>query len=144
MIDIKAFGVSGAREMGRAVCDIVEGFPTLVRCTDVMLCYFNEYCVSEILAERADRPNARLWERVQVGVISSGIPLGLFEHLNGVDFVSIDYNALCEDIVDRLKEKELPVFAWTVNANCMARLMKRYEVDGMIVDTTSETRDMYT
>ena len=78
-----------------------------------------------------------------MGVISSGIPLGLFEHLSGVDFVSIDYNALCEDIVDRLKEKKLPVYAWTVNADCMARLMKRYEVDGMIADTTSETRDMY-
>lgn len=143
IIDIKAFGVDGAQSLGRAVCDIVECFPALIKHADILLCSFNEYCVSEILSERLDRSNTRLWSLVKVGVISSGVPLGLFGHLENLDFVSIDYSALCEDIVDRFKEKGLAVFAWTVNAASMATLMRKYDVRGMIIDTTSETRDMY-
>ena len=143
IIDIKAFGVDGAQSLGRAVCNIVECFPALIKHADILLCSFNEYCVSEILSERLDRSNTRLWSLVKVGVISSGVPLGLFGHLENLDFVSIDYSALCEDIVDRFKEKGLAVFAWTVNAASMATLMRKYDVRGMIIDTTSETRDMY-
>lgn len=143
IIDIKAFGVDGAQSLGRTVCDIVERFPALIKHAEIMLCSFNEYCVSEILSERLDRSDTQLWSLVKVGVISSGVPMGLFGHLENLDFVSIDYSALCEDIVDRFKEKGLTVFAWTVNAASMATLMRKYDVRGMIIDTTSETRDMY-
>ena len=143
IVDVNAFGVDSAQSLGRAVCDIVERFPDLVKQADVMLCSFNEYCVSQMLSERMDRSDIQLWNRVRVGAISSGVPLGLFDHLKNIDFVSIDYGALCEDIVDRFKEKGLVVFAWTVNSRSMANLMKKYRVHGIVVDTTSETRDMY-
>ena len=129
MIDIKAFGMLEAQKLARSVAHIVKNKK------NVYLCSFNEYCVSELLCIRDLEPDCcGGW---QIGVISAGIPLGMFGHLNDIDFVSLDYNCVCEDVVERLHADRLRVFVWVVNDESMKRLMSGYRVDGIIQDFAS-------
>lgn len=123
MLDVKAFGMTCAKELARSVASIVLKFPHTFH-----LCSFNEYCVDELLSIRDETEST--W---QVGVISSGIPLGMFAHLN-VDFVSLDYSIVCEDLVHRLKENSVLIYAWVVNDDSMQRMMSLYGVDGIVLD----------
>lgn len=128
MIDIKAFGITNAKKLAMDVCHIIAKFPTLC---NLYLCSFNEYCVSELCFNKDDMclPN------VSVGVITSGIPLGLFRHIEDISFVSIEYSILCEEIMEQFKELE--VFAWVVNDLSMKQLMCKYKVSGIIQDIYS-------
>lgn len=129
MIDIKAFGMLEAQKLARSVAHIVKNKK------NVYLCSFNEYCVAELLCIRDLEPDCcGGW---QIGVISAGIPLGMFGHLNDIDFVSLDYNCVCEDVVERLHADRLRVFVWVVNDESMKRLMSGYRVDGIIQDFAS-------
>ena len=131
MIDIKAFGVTGAKQLAGAVMrQLLEHGVYLKERCDVYLCSFNEYCVSELCFLREDMDLC--WTKI--GVITSGIPMGLFSHLGDIDFVSIDYSALCEDIMDGFAQTGVEVYAWVVNDNGMRHLMHRYGVHGMIHD----------
>lgn len=125
MIDIKAFGMTESKKLAISVADIVSTR------TDVSfyMCSFNEYCVDELLNQRDERGMGN-WI---IGVIASGIPLGMFEHLN-IDFVSLDYNIVCEDVVERLHDRKILLFVWVVNDASMRRMMTMYGVDGMIYD----------
>ena len=125
MIDIKAFGMTESKKLAVSVADIVSTR------TDVSfyMCSFNEYCVDELLNQRDERGMGN-WT---IGVIASGIPLGMFEHLN-IDFVSLDYNIVCEDVVERLHNRKIILFAWVVNDASMRRMMTMYNVDGIIYD----------
>lgn len=140
MLDIKAFGVSEAKKLAKVVMDVLAKYTSFLEQMHVYVCSFNEYCVSEMCFLREDM--SMPW--LQIGVITSGIPCGLFSHIDEINFVSIDYNALCEDIVDRFKSVGLEIYAWVVNDHMMQSLMHRYGVHGMINDvfvknlTTSE------
>jgi len=128
MIDIKAFGILEAQRLARAVVETCSNY-----CNSFMiwLCSFNEYCVSELLSIRETTGC-----NFKVGVISSGIPLGMFNHLENIDFVSLDYSCVCEDVVERLHNdgRSLELFVWVVNDESMKRLMASYKVDGLIQD----------
>lgn len=134
MIDIKAFGMLEAQKLARSVAHIVKKFESNKQ--NVYLCSFNEYCVAELLCIRDLEPDCcGGW---QIGVISAGIPLGMFGHLDDIDFVSLDYNCVCEDVVERLHaDRGLRVFVWVVNDESMKRLMSGYRVDGIIQDFAS-------
>eukprot|EP00976_Prorocentrum_cordatum_P017662 355651-Prorocentrum_minimum.AAC.6 len=129
MIDVKAFGVVAAKELARAVADTLRDFPE----NRFYVCSFNEYCVEELATAREETgSSANSWK---IGVISSGIPLGFFEHLAfGLHFVSLDYSAICEDTVARLRDKNVEIFAFVVNDASMQRLMRMYGVDGIVYD----------
>lgn len=136
MIDIKAFGIQSAKQLAHSVCQILMCFPTICEKMHIYLCSFNEYCVSELLFFRDDMnmPNIR------IGVITTGIPLGMYNHLEDIDFVSIEYGILCEEIMLELKTKKNDVFAWVVNDQSMRRLMRQYEVDGLIYDVMPKSK----
>lgn len=127
MIDIKAFGILEAQRLARAVLETCSNYCNFF--SMLWLCSFNEYCVSELLSLRET-----LDYNFKVGVISSGIPLGMFNHLENIDFVSLDYSCVCDDVVERLHNDRMSVFVWVVNDESMKRLMTSYKVDGLVQD----------
>tara|TARA_B100001250_G_C19812440_1_gene796376 strand:- start:3804 stop:4439 length:636 start_codon:yes stop_codon:yes gene_type:complete len=134
MIDIKAFGIINAKKIANDVCKIVAKHPTLLRMMNIYLCSFNEYCVSDLLFCKEDLNLTTVY----IGVITSGIPLGLFEHLTGIQFVSIEYSTLCEEIMEQFKDTNLEVYTWVVNDITMQQLMCKYKVDGLIYDVITK------
>tara|TARA_B000000475_G_scaffold272074_1_gene271788 strand:+ start:1072 stop:1665 length:594 start_codon:yes stop_codon:yes gene_type:complete len=125
MIDIKAFGIEQARRIAASVVECIRGYKHLF-----YLCSFNDYCVDELISIREEREQG--W---RIGTISSGVPLGMFNHLD-VDFVSLDYSIVCEDLMDRLHthDNKVEVFAWVVNDAGMRKMMSMYGIDGIIMD----------
>lgn len=138
MIDIKAFGIQNAQHLARDVCKTLARHPTLLKTMNIYLCSFNEYCVSELCFCRDDIKNL---SKVSIGVITSGIPLGLFKHLDDIQFVSIEYSTLCEEIMEQFKSAHMKVYAWVVNDASMHCLMCKYKVDGIIYDLKVQTCD---
>ena len=131
MVDIKAFGVESAIQIAKDVYSLVENYPQ----HSYHLCSFNEFCVRQLLEERELRSNDQHAVPHIIGVISSGVPIGMFDHLSGVDFISLDYNIVCEDIMEMFHNRKKKVYAWTVNAPDMQHYMIDIcKVDGIIYD----------
>lgn len=130
MIDIKAFGVQCAKQLARSTWEIIQSFPSLYKNMHIYLCSFNEYCVYELLVLLQNQTT----NNIQVGVITTGIPIGMFTHLEGITFVSMEYGILCEEIIKEMKQKHLEVYSWVVNDCSMQDLMKSYKVNGIIQD----------
>lgn len=130
MIDIKAFGIVEAKNIAKKVSVICFGYSHKIKNYNIYLCSFNEYCVSELcfLREDYDILNCK------IGVIASGIPLGVFNHLEEIDFISLDYNIVCEEIVEKIHESGKLIYAWVVNDESMKKMMKLYNIDGLIYD----------
>jgi glycerophosphoryl diester phosphodiesterase len=126
MIDIKAFGIEPALKIAKDVFTLIVKYPK----HNYHLCSFNEFCVEKLLNLRI------VYQKVyQVGVISSGIPLDMFDHLCNIDFISLDYNIICEDIVEMFHKKNIKVFAWTVNSLEMQKyVLDICHVDSIIYD----------
>ena len=133
MIDVKAFGIYEAQNLAKKVCMSLAKHPNLLKVMNIYLCSFNEYCVSEMCFCRDDLGLSN----VSIGVITSGIPLGMFKHLNDIQFVSIEYSTLCEEIMENFKNTNTKVYAWVVNDMSMNRLMCEYGVDGIIRDVSA-------
>ena len=133
MVDIKAFGITSAKEIAHAVYDVLRRFPNLYENMKFYLCSFNEYCVSELLFIVDDSNMSNF----KIGVITTGIPLGLYHHLEDIDFISIEYGILCEEIIDEMKKTGIDIYSWIVNDLSMKMLMCKYRVDGIIYDISS-------
>jgi glycerophosphoryl diester phosphodiesterase len=92
-------------------------------------------CETTVGRERELRSNEPHADHHRIGVISSGVPIGMFDHLSGVDFISLDYNIVCEDIVEMFHKRNRKVYAWTMNAPEMQHYMiDKCSVDGIIYD----------
>ena len=130
MIDIKAFGIVEAKNIAKKISAICFEYSHKTRNYNIYLCSFNEYCVSELcfLREDYDILNCK------IGVIASGIPLGVFNHLEEIDFISLDYNIVCEEIVENIHKSGKLIYTWVVNDESMKKMMKLYDVDGLIYD----------
>lgn len=126
MIDIKAFGIEPALKIAEDIFTLIVKYPK----HNYHLCSFNEFCVEKLLNLRI------VYQKVcQIGVISSGIPLDMFDHLCNIDFISLDYNIICEDIVEMFHKKNIKVFAWTVNSLEMQKyVLDICHVDSIIYD----------
>ena len=126
MVDIKAFGIGPAKHIADDVYTIINKYPQ----HEYYLCSFNEFCVKRLLDLREDNNS-----KYKIGVISSGVPISMFDHLTNVDFISLDYNIICEEIVELFHKKGKSVFAWTVNALDMQDYVNNIcNVDGIIND----------
>ena len=126
MVDIKAFGIEPATQIADDVYAIIHKYPQ----HEYYLCSFNEFCVKRLLDLREE--SKRIYK---IGVISSGVPISMFDHLINVDFISLDYNIICEEIVELFHKKGKIVFAWTVNALDMQDyVVNTCNVDGIIYD----------
>jgi len=128
MLDVKAFGISNDCEnLAHDVIKLVKQHPQ----HEYWVCSFNEYCVSELISQREEHG---LYKNVHVGVISSGIPMGMFSHLQSIDFVSLEHSVVDPEIVDMFKRKKYMVFAWVVNHPDTINYMVKCGVDGIIQD----------
>jgi glycerophosphoryl diester phosphodiesterase len=127
MLDLKARGIGQAIDLARKVMESIK----LHRKNTYMICSFNEYCVAELieLKEHYDF-------KYEVGVISSGIPLGMFKHLE-VDFISLEYSILNDDIKTNV-EKGIKLYAFTVNSQHGKNICQLLGLDGIIYDSVGK------
>jgi glycerophosphoryl diester phosphodiesterase len=133
MIDIKAFGVDTAKLLAKDIVSIVYKYPQ----HSYKLCSFNEYCVQQLIDMKLCSKNNLSPYTYSIGVISSGIPIGLFGHLFMIDFISLSYDIIHEEVLDvlRKKHKNVQIFAWTVNDENFKHDMEFiYKLDGIIYD----------
>lgn len=139
LVDIKAFGVATAAHLARDVAKIVARH----RHHRYELCSFNEYCVRELSDAKRYSGSYMDPYTYDVGVISSGVALGMFESLYDIDFVSLNYDVVHEEILEKLRSarrKELRIYAWTCNdPDVRSDMEERYRVDGIIYDICSRS-----
>ena len=132
LVDIKAFGIATAEQLARDIVSAVQPYPQHT----YEFCSFNEYCVQELI--KLSR-NLTPRNKYRVGVISSGLSVGLFERLEGLDFVSFNYDTIHEEILDKLCGK-YTIYAWVCNDDSVKYEMEhRYKLDGIIYDHVSQT-----
>ena len=129
MIDIKAFGIESATQLGNDVVQMIVRYPKHT----YELCSFNEYCVLEMIRIREQSE----WSIFHVGVISSGVSIGIFNDLS-IDFVSFNYDIIHEEIINRLRKQNIKVYAWVCNDVMVQKDMEyKYMIDGIIYDYDS-------
>mgnify|MGYP001192790314 FL=1 len=129
VVDIKAFGIETAEQLARDIVKVVEPYPQHT----YEFCSFNEYCVRELIALSRET-------KYLVGVITSGLPVGIFENLEGLDFISFNYDTIHEEILDKLKGK-YKIYTWVCNDDTVKHEMEhRYKLDGIIYDYTPKGR----
>lgn len=124
MLDIKAFGIESATQIADDVYIIINKYSQ----HKYYLCSLNEFCVRRLLENNVK-------ELYNIGVISSGVPISMFDHLNQINFISLDYNTICEEVVELFHKKGKKVFAWTVNElDIQDYVVNKCGVDGIIYD----------
>jgi len=123
MLDIKAFGIGEAEACAATIVNIVRKSRHKWK-----LCSFNEFCVRQLLALRK-----YLKLTYDVGLISSNAPLNMYGHMK-VDFVSVDYNVLSREIVDRVRSSGKQVYTFTIKNKKQEDLVDKLGVDGVIKD----------
>lgn len=129
MIDIKAFGIESAIQLGNDVVQLIVQYPNHT----YQLCSFNEYCVQEMIRIR-EQSELSIFD---VGIISSGVCIGIFNDLS-IDFVSFNYDIVHEEILDRLRRQNIKVYAWVCNDVMVQKDMEsKYMIDGIIYDYDS-------
>ena len=127
-VDIKAVGVASAKTIARDVLSVVEKYPQ----HKYELCSLNEYCVAELIDLRM------MMDHFGIGVISYGVPMGLFSHLPEIDFVMLHHDTVHEEVVDALKYNQIKIYAWACDTHeIRSRMMKIHNIDGFIYDYTS-------
>lgn len=133
MIDIKAFGVESAKELARAVVKVI----TMYRHHTYELCSFNEYCVQELIELRHCSSQFVSPYTYRVGIISTGVPVGVFGHLWTLDFLSFHYDVMHEELLQLIRQRypHVHIYTWVCNDPQIQHLMQRvYHVDGIIYD----------
>lgn len=134
IVDIKAFGIATAARLARDVANIVARH----KHHRYELCSFNEYCVRELMDTKLCSRAYMEPHVYEVGVISSGVSLGMFETLYDIDFVSLNYDVVHEEILEKLRSprrKPLRIYAWTCNdPEVRWEMGDRYKLDGIIYD----------
>ena len=133
MIDIKAFGIETARTLTRDVVKLITMYPQ----HKYKLCSFNENGVQELLDMRLCSRNYIFPYSYEIGVITTGVPVGLFGHLTDIDFISFNYDIVHEEILTHIQGRRKKIYAWVCNDNRVKHDMEhRYGVDGIIYDYT--------
>lgn len=137
MLDIKAFGIETAQKLARDVVYCVSKHPQ----HEYELCSFNEYCVQQLIELRITSKRYMIPYAYKVGVITSGIPVGMFGHMPDIDFISLNYDIVHEEILEKCRSprngKKI-IYAWVCNDDRVkADMIERYKVDGIIYDYCS-------
>ena len=126
-VDVKACGITEAEHLAREVMKDIQCSKNGTIHT-WYVSSFNEYCVSEMISIRNEMEIP-----AKIGVISAGLPLGVFKHLD-IDFVVMEYSFLTQDVVDNIRELKLEIYAYTVNSEYGVRNMENLGIDGCIKD----------
>lgn len=124
MINIKGFGIRSAKDLATKMCKYIS----LYNQHKYLLCSFNEYCVQELIELR------QLYDlSFDLGVMSSGIPIGLFDHLPEIDFVALDHNIVDEDVVEKIRYTQKKVYIRCNEKERNFVMIHKYRVDGIIL-----------
>lgn len=70
---------------------------------------------------------------LEVGYIVP-VALGQFEFEEAIDFYSLEMSFLTKDLVEKIKNQEKEVHAWTVNSEEDLKRMQKLQVDNVITD----------
>lgn len=137
MLDIKAFGIQSAQKLARDVVFCVSQHPQ----HEYELCSFNEYCVQELIEQRIVSRSYLIPHTYRIGVIASGIPMGMFGHMPDIDFISLNYDIVHEEIIEKCRDSrngKKAIYAWTCNdENVKHDMIYRYKLEGIIYDQKS-------
>ena len=134
MIDIKAFGIKTAQQLARDLVLILNKYPQHT----YELCSFNEYCVQELIDIRLCSTSCVRPYKYKVGIITSGLSIGIFGHMHLLDFISFNYDIIHEEILEKIKKDKKTIYAWVCNDDTVKEDMeKRYKIDGIIYDVTT-------
>ena len=125
MVDIKAYGIVEAESLARKVLHFIANSRSS---HTWYIGSFNEYCVIELASNKYI-----VHHPIKIGVISAGIPLGVFNHLN-IDYAVLHYSSLSQDIVSRLHKNNIELYAYTVNSSYAKNLVRSLSIDGSIED----------
>ena len=138
MIDIKAFGIETAQQLARDLVMILNKYSHHV----YELCSFNEYCVQELIDLRMCSQSYVIPLTYKVGVITSGLSIGIYGHMNLLDFISFNYDTIHEEILDKIRKHNKIIYAWVCNDESIkSDMINRYKIDGIIYDVTSNEID---
>lgn len=138
MIDIKAFGIETAQQLARDLVMIINKYGQHT----YELCSFNEYCVQELIDLRMCSMNFVNPYTYKVGVITSGLSIGIFGHMYLLDFISFNYDTIHEEIIEKIRNNNKTIYAWVCNHDSVKNDMEnRYKIDGIIYDVTSNEID---
>ena len=105
-IDIKAFGVETAKQLARDIVLIIKRYAI----HKYEICSFNEYCVQELLDLRICSKGYVTPFDYTVGVITSGVSVGIYNHMHLLDFISFNYDTIHEELFKNIAEKK--IYAW--------------------------------
>lgn len=138
-IELRALGIERAQILAKRVTQEIRRARLDSR--RVFLCSSNEYCVDALLDEREENHHDDSKNDPEIGVISGGVPMGLFAHLRHLDFVVLPYDVVCEDLVTRFAETRLPIIVdmGRCGDSSMMRLMTLYQITTVICDDDSSS-----
>lgn len=127
IINIKAFGIKNAQKLAKTLFCMVQ----IYNQHSYKLCSCNEYCVIELIDMKHIFENTK----IEIGVISYGLPLGIFQHLPDIDFIIFQYYILDEEILEKIKEDKKSIYIWIRNDQETINSIKRnLYIDGIIYD----------
>ena len=128
IVTIKAAGIKQSIMLAKALFCMVQMYNQHI----YKLCSCNEYCVVELIELKQLLENT---SQIQIGAISHGVPLGVFQHLPEIEFAILHYYILDEEILDKLKYGKKDVYIWIHHDKERIKLVKRnLLVDGLIYD----------
>lgn len=127
IINIKAFGIKNAQKLAKNLFCMVQ----IYNQHSYKLCSCNEYCVVELIDMKHIFENTK----IEIGVISYGLPLGVFQHLPETDFIILQYYILDEEILEKIKEDKKSIYIWIRNDQETIKIIKKnLYIDGIIYD----------
>lgn len=138
-IELRALGIERAQILAKRTT--LEIRRARLDSKRVFLCSSNEYCVDALLDEREENHHDDSKNDPAIGVISGGVPMGLFAHLRHLDFVVLPYDVVCEDLVTRFAETRLPIIVdmGRCGESSMMSLMRLYQITMVICDDDSSS-----
>jgi len=127
IINIKAFGIKNAQKLAKTLFCMVQ----IYNQHSYKLCSCNEYCVIELIDMKHIFENTK----IEIGVISYGLPLGIFQHLPDIDFIIFQYYILDEEILEKIKTDNKSIYIWIRNdQETINSIKKNLYIDGIIYD----------
>lgn len=108
-------------ELAKAVIDILDRNE------------YNDRVIISSLNKKALKEVNKINPDLEVGYIVP-VALGQFEFEEAIDFYSLEMSFLTKDLVEKIKNQEKEVHAWTVNSEEDLKRMQKLQVDNVITD----------
>jgi len=124
MINIKAFGITEAKQLARDIVKCISQYHNHA----YELCSTNEYCIQELIDMKQCSINYTIPFQYKIGLICLNVSIGTYGHLQALDFILFDYDILDQEIIDRFKmRRHLKLYSW-VNQDDK----DIYQIDGIV------------